>query len=99
GEMEGKVIRLDLGDAERVLTIYVLPSVQGLHITREHAGAPHVTLRGSVPVFARLARTGIAAGDLQVSGDIELGSRFRRILEDIDLDWEEPLSRVLGDVI
>jgi ubiquinone biosynthesis accessory factor UbiJ len=99
GEMEGKIIRLDLGEAERALTIYVLPSAQGLRFAREHDGAPHVTLRGTIPVFARLARTGIAAGELQISGDIELGSRFKRILEGIDLDWEEPLSRVLGDVV
>jgi ubiquinone biosynthesis accessory factor UbiJ len=99
GEMEGKIIRLDLGEAERALTIYVLPSAQGLRFAREHDGAPHVTLRGTIPVFARLARTGIAAGELQISGDIDLGSRFKRILESVDLDWEEPLSRVLGDVV
>lgn len=99
GEMEGKVIRLDLGDAERALTIFVLPSAQGLRFAREHDGAPHVTLRGDIPVFARLARTGIAVGELQISGDIELGSRFRRVLENIDPDWEEPLARVLGDVV
>jgi ubiquinone biosynthesis accessory factor UbiJ len=99
GEMEGKVIRLDLGEAERAFTVYVLPSAQGLRFAREHDGAPHVTLRGAIPVFARLARTGIAAGELQISGDIELGSRFKRILENVDLDWEEPLSRVLGDVV
>lgn len=98
GEMEGKVIRLDLGEADRALTLFVLPSAQGLRFEREHSGAPHVTLRGAVPVFARLARTGIAAGELQISGDIDLGSRFKRILEEIDLDWEEPLSRVVGDV-
>jgi ubiquinone biosynthesis protein UbiJ len=98
GEMEGKVIRLDLGDADRALTLFVLPSAQGLRFEREHDGAPHVTLRGAVPVFARLARTGIAAGELQISGDIDLGSRFKRVLEEIELDWEEPLARVVGDV-
>ena len=98
-EMDGKVIRVDLGDATRALTIYVFPSAQGLRFAREYEGAPHVTMRGSVPVFARLARTGIAAGELQISGDIDLGSRFKRVLEDVDLDWEEPLSRVLGDVV
>jgi ubiquinone biosynthesis protein UbiJ len=99
GEMDGKVIRLDLGDAAQAFTIFVMPSARGLRFKREHDAAADVTLRGTVPVFARLARTGIAAGELQISGDIDLGSRFKRILEDIDLDWEEPLSRVVGDVV
>ena len=40
----------------------------------------------------------VAAGDLQISGDIELGQRFQRLLESIDIDWEEQAARVLGDV-
>jgi ubiquinone biosynthesis accessory factor UbiJ len=96
GELEGKVICLDLG-ADAV-TLYVEPSSQGLRIRRDSERAADVTLRGSIPIFARLARTGIAAGELQISGDIDLGSRFKRVLEGIDLDWEEPLARVVGDV-
>jgi len=98
GELEGKLIRVDLGNGADAFTLYIEPSSQGLRLHRESERAADVTLRGSVPVFARLARTGIAAGELQLSGDVELGSRFRRILEDIDPDWEEPLSRVIGDV-
>jgi len=98
GELEGKIIRLDLGSDDSALTLYVEPSAHGLRLRRDCELAPHVTMRGSIPVFARLARTGIAAGEIQISGDIELGSRFKRILEGIDIDWEEPLSRVVGDV-
>jgi ubiquinone biosynthesis protein UbiJ len=98
GELEGKIIRLDFGSGAESLTLFVEPGAHGLRLSREHARAADVTMRGSIPVFARLARTGIAAGELQISGDIELGSRFKRILEGLDLDWEEPLSRVVGDV-
>lgn len=98
GELEGKVILLDLGTAAAPFSLYVEPSSRGLHLRRESVRAPDVTLRGTIPVFARLARTGIVAGELQISGDIDLGSRFKRVLEDIDLDWEEPLARVVGDV-
>ncbi len=94
GELEGKLIRVDLG----TMTFHVEPVAEGLKLHRNAPRAPDVTLRGSVPVFARLARTGIAVGELQISGDIEVGSRFQRILKDVELDWEEPLSRVVGDV-
>jgi ubiquinone biosynthesis protein UbiJ len=96
GELEGKTIGLDLGAG--VFVLYVEPSAQGLRLRRQSDREPDVTLRGSIPIFARLARTGLAAGELQISGDIELGSRFKRILEGIEIDWEEPLARVVGDV-
>jgi ubiquinone biosynthesis protein UbiJ len=98
GELNGKTIRLGLGDGAGALTLFVEPSAEGLRLRRESEREPDVTLRGSIPLFARLARTGIAAGELQISGDVELGSRFKRILEGIELDWEEPLSRMVGDV-
>lgn len=97
GEIEGKTICVDLGDVPS-LTFFVTPSTTGLRLRREHDGAPDVTLRGGIPVFARLMRTGIAVGELQISGDVELGSRFKRILEGVEPDFEEPLSRVVGDV-
>jgi len=97
-ELEGKTIRLDLGTATEALTLFVTPAADGLRVRRVFDGAPDVTLRGDIPVFARLARTGIAAGELQISGNIDLGTRFKRILEDIEPDWEEPLARVVGDV-
>ncbi len=98
GELQGKTIRLDLGTDARAFMLDVEPSAQGLRFRRQSEHEPDVTLRGSVPVFARLARTGIAAGELQISGDVELGSRFKRILEGIEIDWEEPLARVVGDI-
>jgi ubiquinone biosynthesis protein UbiJ len=98
GELDGKTIRLDLGTATQALTLFVTPAADGLRVRRAFEGAPDVTLRGDIPVFARLARTGIAAGELQISGNIELGTRFKRILEDVQPDWEEPLARLVGDV-
>jgi ubiquinone biosynthesis protein UbiJ len=98
GELDGKLIRLDLGEGDSVLTLYVEPSAQGLRLHRQSEREPDVTLGGSIPVFARLARTGVAVGDLKISGDVELGSRFKRILENADPDWEEPLARIVGDV-
>jgi ubiquinone biosynthesis protein UbiJ len=40
----------------------------------------------------------ITAGAVQINGDIDLGQRFQRLLEKIDIDWEEQAARVMGDV-
>ena len=100
GELHGKVIRIDLVGPSK--TLYILPSAAGLRLLTEHDAAPDVTLRGELAVFARLAFGAGAtprAGELQISGDIELGQRFQRMLHEIDIDWEEHLSHLVGDVL
>ena len=102
GELEGKVIRLRLGVADPV-EIFVLPSDTGVSLRGHYDGTPDVTLAGDIPVFAKLALRRVvpnvvAEGEVQISGDIDLGQRFQRLLEKIDIDWEESAARVLGDV-
>lgn len=102
GELEDKVIRWRISGTIP-FEIFVLPSKTGLSLHEHHDGAPDVTLTGDVPVFARLALRRVlpnveAAGEVQISGDIDLGRRFQQLLEKIDIDWEEQTARVLGDV-
>ena len=99
GELHGKVIRIEfVGPAK---TLYILPSEAGLRLLAAHDAAPDVTLRGEPAVFARLALGGATtrAGELQISGDLELGQRFQQVLRALDIDWEEHLSRRVGDVL
>ena len=102
GELQGKVIRLRVADPDP-REIFVQPSDAGLHLSEQHDGAPDVTLTGDIPVFMRFALRSVipgvvTAGEVQISGDIDLGQRFQSLLEKIDIDWEEQVARVLGDV-
>jgi ubiquinone biosynthesis protein UbiJ len=102
GDLDGKVIRLRISGAVPI-EILVQPSKSGLRLHTPHDGEPDVTLTGDVPVFARFAMRrimpeAVAAGDVQISGDIELGQRFQQLMEKIDIDWEEQAARILGDV-
>ncbi|BAV32682.1 sterol-binding protein [Sulfuricaulis limicola] len=100
--LEGKVIRLRAaGDSP--FEIFVLPDASGLRLRTGHDREPDVTLTGDIPVIFRFALRRfvpdvVAAGEVQVSGDIDLGQRFQRILEQTDIDWEEQAARVVGDV-
>lgn len=100
GDLQGRVLRMSFTDLD--VSLYMLPSEAGLRLAAEHPAEPDVTLSGRLPAFARLglgADTGLFfSGDLSVSGDVELGHRFQRILQQVDIDWEEQLSRVVGDV-
>ena len=104
GEMQGKVVQLRLvrtGFAP--LDVFIHPGESGLRLQSRFDSTPDVTISAEAAVFARLMLKRVtdrplAAGEIQIAGDIELGQRFQRVLEQVDIDWEEQLSRVVGDV-
>ena len=101
GELDGKCIGLCLADDDRDLEFFLFPSAAGFRVRATHDVAPDVTIRGDVPVFTRLVFGGSPtthAGELQISGNIELGQDFQRILRALDIDWEEHAAHIVGDV-
>jgi len=99
GDLQGRTICIEFTDLGRQL--FLDPSESGFRMFDEYSGTPAVTLRGKMITFVRLGldpeRTGPAPGDLEIRGDAALGQKMQKILQDIDLDWEEPLARMLGD--
>jgi ubiquinone biosynthesis protein UbiJ len=97
--LEGQVVRLEFSDLGAALD--VTPSAAGLQLAPA-AGAPAaVTLRGTLLGFARLGLSrgeAIVPGTLEVRGDLELGRRFERALQGLEIDWEELLAARTGDV-
>ncbi len=103
GDLDGKVIclRLTGQDGGDPFEFYVLPSEGGLALLAGYDGMPDVTISGNIPVFARMVfgdAVPAASSEIQISGDIELGQRFQRIFKEMDIDWEEKVSHVTGDV-
>ncbi len=93
------------------LVLYLLPTAHGIELRRTVDAPPLVTLSGSALAFARLGRVGLGGGDapgdavgdalrdgrVTVRGDAELAQALHKILGELDLDWEELLSRYIGD--
>jgi len=44
-------------------------------------------------------RRSIFDGDVKISGDTDTAQKFSRCLNEIDIDWEEHLSRLTGDAV
>ncbi len=103
GTLEDKIIALRLGEID--LIIYLQPSSTGFRVLSESEREPDVTLTGTPFAFARLASqresdpSQFTSGELKIDGDTELGQRFKRILGQLDIDWEEVASRYVGDVV
>lgn len=100
--MNGKVIAIELKGMD--MALYLIPGNAGLNVFAHFEGEPDTTLRGTPVGMLRMgmaenAGDSFFAGDVEISGDVELGTQFREIFDGLDIDWEEHLSRITGDVV
>ena len=97
----GKVIALDLQGTG--LMLYCLPGKQGLTFMSQYQGKPDTTLSGRPFALFKLAigdsTEVMFEGEVTIRGDVELGQVFKRAMDKLDIDWEEHLSHLTGDVI
>lgn len=99
--LAGKVLAIELTDLP--FKLYFLPTAEDLQVYSQYDGTVDTRLRGS---SIQLLAMGASArpdeqlfkGEVQIEGDTELGQRFQEILRSFQVDWEEHLSFVLGDV-
>lgn len=100
--LQGKLICLHISNPD--LKLYFLPTADDVRVTTEYAAEPDVIIHGSALALMRLsaaADTGKAMLEqgIKIDGNMGLGNRFSDILRSIDVDWEELLSRAVGDVM
>lgn len=99
--LQGKVIAFEL--TELNLTLYLFPHTEGVQVQYLYEGHVDTTLRGSPLAFINMSlgdsTESFFSGEVRIKGDIELGQHFKRILDQLDLDWEEWLSNYTGDLI
>lgn len=101
-KINGKVIGIELQGLD--IALYLIPTDSGLNVFGHFAGEPDTLLRGTPLAMLRMglaknAGDSFFTGEVEITGDVELGSQFREILDGLDIDWEEHLSRITGDVV
>ncbi|QKQ25438.1 ubiquinone biosynthesis accessory factor UbiJ [Candidatus Reidiella endopervernicosa] len=98
--LEGRVVGIELRGLD--LKFYLLPG-RTFQVVGDYAGEPDVWIVGAPLALMRLTlsdtKDGLFGGDVEISGDSDLGHRFQQLLERIEVDWEEHLSHLTGDVI
>lgn len=98
----GRVIALNLRGLE--LTLYFVPGHDGLlQLLGSMEGEPDCTLSGSPLDLIRSGDKEAGAGQLfaghvSITGDTGLAHNFGATLANLDIDWEEQLSRFTGDI-
>ena len=95
--LAGRVLRLELDGLGLGLTLRV--TGEAILVQRHGGPEPEAVIRGTPFALLELARTPRAGGAAGVhfSGDTALARDFQHLLARLRPDWEEALSRVLGD--
>lgn len=101
GRLQGRVIAIELsGTGIRLL---LQPERNALRLMGHYDGVVDTTLRGSPFALLRMSagRTGegMFRGEVEIDGDVELGQQIQRVFEKLEIDWEEHLSRLTGDIV
>lgn len=98
---DNKVVCIDIRGLNRKL--YLLISNDRVDVRRDHEAEPDATIIGSPAALFKLglhrdAAPLFFAGEVEIRGDTRLGRRFKSLLAEMEIDWEEHLSRVIGDI-
>lgn len=100
--LHGRVIAFELvGVGEK---LYLVPGQGRLQVLAEYEGETDCLLRGTPLALTRMgdhraSSAQLFSGEVEISGDTELAHSFGKIIASMDVDWEEQLSRVTGDII
>lgn len=98
--LEGKVIGFEFINTN--LTVFIMPSESGLTMQTDYQEKPDVLIKGTPTNFIKMLASskdnkGALPTDMQIIGDIGLAQRFQNIMQSIEIDLEEPLSKWVGD--
>ncbi len=106
-ELDGKIIRLHITGFD--LNLYFFPSASGIQVlgnypSEENGGIVDSTIHGSPMALIRLGTSSNAGetmlkSDVEIDGDMRVAEKFSAILKEVDIDWEELLSKLVGDII
>ncbi|WP_089724248.1 ubiquinone biosynthesis accessory factor UbiJ [Candidatus Thiosymbion oneisti] len=100
-DLQGKVILIEVAGFDTRL--YLIPGPAGVHLYGDYAGTPDCVLRAAPLALARLGvsrrkEDRLFSGEVQVEGDTHLAQAFGDFLSGLEVDWEEQLARLVGDV-
>jgi len=98
-KLYGKVVCLQVDGVD--LPVWFIFNESNVEVVEDFGDTADATIIGGPFSLLALAtgRRSIFDGDVKISGDTDIAQKFSRCLNDIDVDWEEHLSRLTGDAV
>ena len=99
--LQNKVIQLHIKGLD--IDLYSLVGSEDIQVLGEYAGVPDAAISGSLASLVRLSRSDDSASvmlesDVEITGDMRAAEGFSRLLSESSIDWEELLSKIIGDI-
>ena len=99
GELEGKCIGFELTEPE--ILLYCRPHDKSVTLQLD-CEAPDCVIKGTALNLLKMMRSddpaqALSRGEIEIVGDSRVAQDFSDILKNIDIDWEELVSKVTGD--
>ncbi len=100
GKLAPQVLLIKLTKPE--INIYAVPTADGVRLLNHYEGDVTTQVQGTVPALMALLkseRVNLKDSGVQVIGSSIFLADLQHILNKLEIDWEEMLSQVFGDII
>ena len=97
---EGKILSLHI--TAPTTTISVLIQEKSIRLMSQWNGEVDTQLSGSLIALAQISQTpvhNLKDSGVTVMGDLQFLAQLQKILQQLDIDWEEMLTQIFGDLI
>lgn len=100
--LDGTIVGVSLKEIDKPL--YFVISQQQIDILSQYEGKADCFIRLNLLALIDLQDSHqltslIKSGQLEVHGDIKIVQQFALLLTEMDIDWEEQLSKKMGDLV
>jgi ubiquinone biosynthesis protein UbiJ len=99
--LESNIIAIDIKGVNQ--SVYLFPSADGFMVLMDFDGEADVVIRGTPIALVKMAlakdqRDELFSGEVEIIGDTRVANQFSKLLSQLDIDWEEILSKGIGDI-
>jgi len=95
--LEGDVVEIDVLNTD--IRLFILPSARGLALKSKYEDKADVSIKGTpAALLGMITAERVGAGDVEIIGNVGLAHKLQSTLKNMEIDWEEYLSQIIGDI-
>lgn len=101
---EGRVIAIELAGINKKFYVFPQNNAEGacIKLSEYYEGKPDAVIKGTPAALFKMGVTSDVApmmlkGEVEIVGDMRLGREFKKLLAEMEVDWEDHLASLIGD--